>query len=142
MTTTNKLRRPDTFRLQPGDLEKVTGVSLTVPDDSFSVREILEKYTRGIDFGLKRNGIYEDDADFDDYDKEKLSQDDLVDQSEALVQSEITINDYHEKVKRSKEASLKAKQDAIEQRRRKAELEDEADEIVEPEQKKRPKKAL
>lgn len=46
------------------DYEYKTGVSMTVPDQSYTVREILEKFTRGVPIELNNEGTYEEIEDF------------------------------------------------------------------------------
>lgn len=50
------------FKFIPGVHSKSTvGPSLTVPDQSYTIREILEKFTRGIDPYLTKLPSYDDD---------------------------------------------------------------------------------
>lgn len=39
--------------------------SMTVPDDSFTIKDLLEKHTTGILPRLRREGLYQEDADID-----------------------------------------------------------------------------
>lgn len=41
-----------------GDMEENNDPSLTVPDMSYSIREILEKFTQGIDLQVSKNPQY------------------------------------------------------------------------------------
>ena len=41
-------------------------VSETVPDMSLSIRDILERFSRGQSLPVGRDGVYDDDPDFDD----------------------------------------------------------------------------
>lgn len=51
--------------LFPREYEKGGGVSLSIPDESMSVREILSRYARGIPFsGPMRNPVYDEDSVF------------------------------------------------------------------------------
>lgn len=53
----------------PSKPEYNTGEIVTVPDQAFSVEEILEKFTRGIDVGdLYRSGRYSNTDDLDELD--------------------------------------------------------------------------
>lgn len=45
---------------------KVEGESLTVPDESFTIQEILEQFTRGVDPMLTRNPVNLGEPDIDD----------------------------------------------------------------------------
>lgn len=44
---------------------EITEPSLTVPDDHYTIDEILHKFTRGLDLPLVRNTQYDEDPDFD-----------------------------------------------------------------------------
>lgn len=66
------------------DREKGGGPLITVPDEAMSIREILEKFTEGIDMAVEKQAVYgEEDADFDlGIDLEKVNQLDLFDRQE------------------------------------------------------------
>lgn len=56
--------------LKKHHMEKGGGLSKTVPDETLSVKEILERFTRGVPM-ITKPGHYPDmDADFDDLDLE------------------------------------------------------------------------
>lgn len=82
-------------------LETVGGVSETVPDQSFTIQQILEKFTRGVDPMLTRNPSFEDDVNIDD---DVISINDLTDLDEA----EEFINEIEEKKKAVKEMRKKS----------------------------------
>lgn len=54
------------FKLQKKDLEYPKGKTLTIPNQSYSIQEILEKYSIGQAPLVGLNGSYSDDPDFDD----------------------------------------------------------------------------
>lgn len=64
--TTRKIKTWWNFRLTSNMKYKTEGESLTIPDQSFTIEEILERFTRGIDPMLTKNPIWEDDVNFDD----------------------------------------------------------------------------
>lgn len=73
------------FELKLGDKEKGGGKSMTVPNDSYSIKELLDRSIQGIDMGRGRDAIYGlGDADFDDHDLEKLAKMDHNERSEVL----------------------------------------------------------
>lgn len=78
--------------------------SKTIQNEAFTIRQIYEKYTRGLDLGITRQGIFEEDSDHDDYDKEKLSHLDLAEREELMQMSNNYINDFKENVKRAKDS--------------------------------------
>lgn len=92
----------DEFRLLPEHKEKTTGPSLTVPDETLSIKEIVEKHVRGqrIADQLMRTPIYDSGADFDSDDLEKVKQMDLVDQDEIYERNAIKIAEIKEKQKK------------------------------------------
>lgn len=53
--------------------------SLTVPDMSYSIQELLDKFTTGIVPPVARNAQYDEDADFDNYDETRDGDFDLAD---------------------------------------------------------------
>lgn len=70
-------------------MERNYDPSMTVPDDSYSIKELLEKHIRGsrIDDTLYRpEGGYADGADYDSEDLEKLQHLDLFDREEKLTE--------------------------------------------------------
>lgn len=76
------------FRLLQEHMEKPTGPGVTVPDDTMSLKEILERYTRDagyLDAMKRRSGgsdVFEDKPDFDSEDVEKLAHLDPVEVDE------------------------------------------------------------
>lgn len=58
-------------------METNTGKSLTVQDDTISIKDILERYTRGIEPPV-RGGEFLENDDHDDIDLEKLGRADIT----------------------------------------------------------------
>lgn len=81
-TSKRGVRLTDSFQLQDSDMEIIRGVSQTKPDDSFTIRQLLTKYTNGVDPSVTKLGYYQDDVDFDDPDMQQLLTMDLVDLNE------------------------------------------------------------
>lgn len=99
------LRHVRRFVLEKADCEKGGGPVLTVPNDSYSIRELLTKYTQGIDLGLDRVGIFgSEDATHDDYDLMKLAQMDLFEKEEVAIAQRRVYNEALAKLKRAKRA--------------------------------------
>ena len=83
-------RNPYNFKLEAKDLENKEGKSLTVPDQSFTVQEILLKFTSGIPLNIGLEVEYEgDDPSFDDIDETRQPDFDLADATNALNQIEL-----------------------------------------------------
>lgn len=81
--------------------------SLTIPDQSLTIRELLERYTRGLPLGVGNSYFYESDNDeiTDDelLNKDFPSEDALTD----ITQNSLRINELRDSVARAKE-SVKA----------------------------------
>lgn len=88
-----RLRAKYLFKLKDSHCEKTVGPSMAVPDESKSIREILERHTRNMPIsGLYRDGLDLPNAEFDDMDLEKVRSADLYDREEAL-----SLSDAHTK---------------------------------------------
>jgi len=78
---TEKLRIRSTLNFDPKkDIspENTVGASLTVPDESYSIKELINRHQNGLPINLNVHGEYEDEVDFDDHDREKISSLDLT----------------------------------------------------------------
>lgn len=64
--------------------ENPIGPSETIPDQSYTITEIITRFTGGILPNIQRNVSYDDDPSFDSDDITKRPDFDLVDASEAL----------------------------------------------------------
>lgn len=86
-----KLITQHEFVLLSQHIEAGGGESMTVPDESMSIREIMRKHVTGMRVmeTLHRTGHYEDEVDFDSHDFEKVTKMDL---SERQALSEQTLN--------------------------------------------------
>lgn len=78
------LRSYRNFILRKEDIEKPNyGPNLVVIDDAYTIKEILEKFSQGINLGLGTEGTYSiDDPDHDDIDHEKIKHLDLAEADE------------------------------------------------------------
>lgn len=69
----------------PGDYEQPIGISLAVPEEGYTVRQILDRHQAGMSLdSISRKESYDSAVDFDSEDLEKLRDGDLVEQLEAL----------------------------------------------------------
>lgn len=83
-----RLRNRYDFKLKDTDMEYTKGKSLTVQDDSFTIKEILEKYTRGIDPMITKLGHFPDEEpDEDDMDLEKFNRLEIGEQNEIVKET-------------------------------------------------------
>lgn len=98
------------FRLEAHHMEKILGPSMTVPDESYGVREIMEKFTTGLQPpGIMREGKFDPAADHDSDDLEKLKDLDLVERqqySENLAQKMLASEEVIKKTKAEKAEKL------------------------------------
>lgn len=76
------------FEPLDSDYEHPTGESMTIPDESFSISEILAKFSQGLGSELLREGEYSDTDDFDDVDVFGSPDFDISDIPELLKQGE------------------------------------------------------
>lgn len=94
--------------------EKVRGKSLTVPDQSLSIQELLTRYANGMPLGIKEKTFLDNDKlIFPDVDWEKL---DLAEREELIETAKLEQRELKEKIK-------KDLQDAQNERIRKADEE-------------------
>lgn len=72
------------FELLPHHIEHPEGESMTVPDESMTIREIMRKHVSGmrVKEALFREGFYEDTEDFDSPDFSEISRLDFTEKDE------------------------------------------------------------
>lgn len=90
------------FELKPEHIENPNPVSITVQNESLSVREIFERFTRGLPNNDIRQGTYGEE-DIDGVDLEKLQKADLIEQQEAV---ETVFANEAEKAKQKRKKDL------------------------------------
>ena len=93
-------RRPANYQLGQfdKDMETKREPSLTVPDQSYTVREILEKFTRGLPLDVVQEGSYEEIEDFSGFEPEKA-----ID----ITDVETQLNDINERISLAKSKATK-----------------------------------
>ena len=79
--------------------------SMTVPDQSMTIREIMDRYARGLDVGGKMEELWEDEDGSDGINPKTL---DLVDLQIMKIRNEEKIKDYEEHSKKEKAKKHKA----------------------------------
>jgi len=79
--------------------KKFTQPSMTVPDQSMTVREIMDRYARGLDVGGQQNELWEDEDGSDGINPKTL---DLVDLQIMKMQNEEKIQRYQNEDKKRK----------------------------------------
>lgn len=76
---------PLAYSLNLGDTEGVFSASITVPDEALSVKQLLDRFTSGVELPpIQKPAYYEDSQDFDSYDVTKDPAFDLADATSAL----------------------------------------------------------
>lgn len=102
--------RTTNFALRLEDVEAYHGPSVTVPDETMTIAEIMEKHTRGLRVAeqLYRPGHFEEDADLDSEDLAAASRLDLYDREELKA-------DLAERIKQQKADLDKQEQIRLEQ---------------------------
>lgn len=106
-----------------------TEPSETIPNETYTIRELLEKHTRGLDMNVGREPIFgEEEADFDSPDLNQIHQMDLYDVQEHLNKTKTLIEQLDKNYKSQQllrettqkesqidENEVKVKQDSLEE---------------------------
>lgn len=88
--------------------QKFTQPSLTVPDQTMTIRTIMERYARGLPIDGQKTPIYDTENLSTGLDPRKL---DLVDLQEMAIEHKSTMKEHHEKVTK---AERKKREDDLE----------------------------
>lgn len=78
-----KLRNVMEYSLTSIDMEQIHGESMTVPDEAYTIKQLLAKYAAGNMPPVERAVTYMNDVDFDSHDVEKLKDADIFDRMEV-----------------------------------------------------------
>lgn len=93
-----KVRDVMNFVLTENDIEIPKGESMTVPDMSFTIPEILEKFRNGIDPYVVKMGQFEDEEpDFDEVNPFEQPDFDIVDAENLMNMYSNVLKEYREK---------------------------------------------
>lgn len=99
-----RFRSTINFKLKPSDMETTTGKSLTVPDDTYTVSELLERHAQGLKLLVEKNAIWLDDQDIEDDDLEKFNRMDPMERMQAAkAAGEVVEEDRSKKRKKQQE---------------------------------------
>lgn len=106
-----KLRSTQNYKPRKQDRETIKGKSLTVPDDSYTIREIIERSQNGFPVDIKADAGYpfENQDDFEADDIEAIQRMDLAEQHETLQRIRAKRQDLEEELK-TKKSDKKAKE--------------------------------
>lgn len=98
-----RFRSTNDFKLKPTDMEQPKGKSLTVPDDTYTVQELLERHARGLPLA-GRAGEYLEDSDIEDDDLEAYNRMDITERHERAEEAGLRIRtEKQAKEKKAKE---------------------------------------
>lgn len=96
---------PSTLALtREHDYEKPVGPSLTVPDDSMSIREIVRRFASGLPVHGGRVGFYDEGDPMPD-----ISKMDLADKQEVIENAKSELEEINQRLTAHKDARNKAK---------------------------------
>jgi hypothetical protein len=74
--------------------ETVLGKSLTVPDEAYTIKELLHRHTNGIDMsGIQKMPIYDEEVTFDTPDFQKIHNSDLTDKNLFLEETKLKMKE-------------------------------------------------
>jgi len=85
-TPTNRLRLAHDFKLKLHDMEHPRGATLTIFNEAYTIRQVIEKFSQGLDLGQHREGVFTENATHDDYDYNQLLSLDLAERDEIINQ--------------------------------------------------------
>lgn len=123
-----KFRSNVNYQEREQEKEKVIGESETIPGESLTIRELLQKHVNGIAPPIGRQVYYEEEPDIDNPDITRSGDFDLTTISDSRTELEALQERYDkqerqraEKRKKAEEKHLKELQDELTQLRAKAE---------------------
>jgi len=99
-----KVRTPLNYHEFEKEYQTFTQPSMTVPDQSMTIREIMDRYARGLDVGGKMEELWEDEDGSDGINPRTL---DLVDLQELKIKAEEKIKSYEKRAKKAKKDAEK-----------------------------------
>lgn len=91
------------------------GKSLTIPNEAYSIKEVLEKFTSGINLPIQRNGQFDENPDFDTADITRDPAADIYDITTALQVNQAKISEAE--AKKAKAIKGKAEKKAEDERK-------------------------
>lgn len=106
-----EFRTQATFRLTQQDCSTIEGESQTEPNQTLSIREILDRFGSGIKPPIEEGQYSVDSEDFDQPDLEKLRAADMVDRSNTITATRYKLEQL-EQEQLDREAEAKATEEA------------------------------
>lgn len=101
----HKLINSATFKFNKDCLEKTDPVSETIPGESYSIRELLERAIIGNVPNIEKKGSYAEDPDFDDDDETRRPDFDLADATSSIdeLENKFSLEKTKQKIAKQKE---------------------------------------
>lgn len=102
------------WKIQDRHRERIRDkVSMTVPDESMSIRTLVEKYVRGqrLDESLYRESSYDSGATLDSHDLSKIKGLDPTEKEEILTQVKRDVRKHEIEIEAQKQKAAKAKKE-------------------------------
>lgn len=125
--TKKKLRSTLNYVPRSQDRETPKGKSLTVPDDSYTIRQIIERSQNGlpVNVGHEAGYPFEENNDFDSHDIESIQRMDLSEQYEKLEEIRIQRSTLEQELRDKKDAQKAKKLEQLKklEEEKKAEIE-------------------
>lgn len=84
-------------------VEHPSSISQTVEDDSYTIKELLQRFAQGNDPEINRLGVYDEDPEHEDEDFGKLSHKDIHEQE--LFVNDVTTN-YQQRLQQQQEKKV------------------------------------
>lgn len=108
---THKNRPQHLWTLEERHKEHPQGESMTVPDETLTIKEIMKKHVRGMRMAeeLMRTPVYDSGADFDSEDLEEVARMDIFEREQVLETHKEKIREAQEKQKKFLEERDKKK---------------------------------
>lgn len=79
-----------------------SGVSITIPNETYTIRELLNKHTSGIMPNVERKAIYQEDVSHDSLDLQKVQRMDYTDKESIFAQQTDLIEQLEQQQKELK----------------------------------------
>ncbi|QCQ85051.1 hypothetical protein [Blackfly microvirus SF02] len=109
-----KLRTQYNYKVDRSFYETGGGTSLTVPDETLSIKEILNKYVKGqnmSDMLSRQTGFNSEESNFDDPDLDALKRLDEIDRKEYAKSVQNDIANFESDLKRQQESIAEKQKD-------------------------------
>ncbi len=83
------------FHYKKSQFSKNTGASITIPGETYTIRELLIRHTNGLEPMVTKSPIWQENATHDDLDLQKTHSLDLTERDEIKQQQKSIIDSIH-----------------------------------------------